>query len=100
MARLFTAVGITWSIHEALRGRDTPEQPNFETGWKALLTYLEQLRGHKPVHVSTDEAAVLKQLLTLHDTQLTVTPVHELLVAHRRFARLLNLLGQSDTSTP
>ncbi|WGS41952.1 hypothetical protein LFL97_19930 [Burkholderia sp. JSH-S8] len=100
LARLFMAVGTAWGIHEALRGRDTPEQPNFESGWKAMLTYLEQLRRHKPVHVSIDEAAVLKQLLILHDAQLTVTPVHELLVAHRRFARLLNLSGQSDTSTP
>ncbi|MDR6504271.1 hypothetical protein J2785_007472 [Burkholderia ambifaria] len=65
-----------------------------------MLTYLEQLRANKPVRMSVSEAAVLEQLLTLHDTQLEVTPVQELGAANQHFAHLLNLLGGADTSTP
>ncbi|PQP19975.1 hypothetical protein C5615_08860 [Burkholderia cepacia] len=100
LARLFVAVGTAWDVHEARHGRNSAEQRNFEVGWNALLTYLEQLRANKPVHMSVSEAAVLEQLLTLHDTQLEVTPVQELRTANQHFARFLNLLRPSDTSTP
>ncbi|MGU8077209.1 hypothetical protein [Burkholderia pyrrocinia] len=100
LAHLFVAVGTAWGIHETRHGRNSAEQRDFEVGWKVLLTYLEQLRAIKPVHMSVSEAAVLEQLLTLHDTQLEVMPVQELLTDNQHFARFANLLGPSDTSTP
>ncbi|WP_157658348.1 hypothetical protein [Burkholderia ubonensis] len=98
LARLFVAVGTAWGIHETRHGRNSAEQRNFEIGWSALLTYLEQFRANRPVHMSVSEATVLEQLLTLHDTQLAMTPAQELGTANQHFAHLLSLLGRSDTS--
>ncbi|WGS40710.1 hypothetical protein LFL97_13370 [Burkholderia sp. JSH-S8] len=100
LARLFTALGTAWGIHEAQHGRDSAERQDFEVGWKAMLTYLEQLCINEPVRMSVSEAEVLEQLLTLHDTQLAIMPVQELRTVNQQFARLLNLLWPSDTSTP
>ena len=90
-ARYRAEVNAKLDAEEAQHGTDTAEQPAFEAGWQTLLACLARLHAGEPVDVGATELAVLEQLLTWHDSQLAVTPVHELMAANQRFARSLNL---------
>ncbi|KWN14716.1 hypothetical protein WT83_16655 [Burkholderia territorii] len=87
---LFSAIGAARILHETQHGPETAQQASFEFAWDALLRCLVQVREGQTVIVNEADVAMLDPLLTLHDTQMTATPAHELLAAQRQLARYLS----------
>ncbi|KWE34915.1 hypothetical protein WT50_26025 [Burkholderia territorii] len=99
VARLFNAIGAARFLHEAAHGRESPEQVRFEVAGQALLECASRIRDGQSAPLSEADLALLEQMVTLHDAQMTITPLHELQAARRRVDRWLTQCQQLDAMT-
>ncbi|WP_345817816.1 hypothetical protein AAGS40_29870 (plasmid) [Paraburkholderia sp. PREW-6R] len=84
MARLFNAIGTARCLHEADHGRDAAERADFDRAWQVLLERSRNGRNASLV-VTEEDFRLLARLVSLHDEQMTITPLHRLLAARMRF---------------
>jgi len=101
IARLFNAIGTARSLHETACGRDAAAQLGFDRAWEALLGCTSGAPSDTNPLPSEADFVILERLVSLHDEQMTATPVHLLLAARELFNRhLRDAAMQASSAQP